>query len=208
VGVSGPLGSGKSTLGAALAAKGADLVSGDAVGHELLDEDGSLRRRLVEAFGDDILGPRGSIDRGALGRKAFRSPDSLRKLNGIVHPLLVARLRERIAAHRRRGNGVLVVDAALIPEWGIEAEFDLMVHVTAPKADRKARWCRARGLSAAEFERRERCQIPEKEKARHADVIIRNDGDEEQLKRKAETLWDLLDTTGTGTPRPTKRVEL
>lgn len=208
VGLSGPLGSGKSTLCADLVHHGADSISGDEVGHQLLEGDAELRRNLAETFGPDLLDSEGKLDRAALAKRAFASPVAVRKLNRMTHPPLVARLRDHVREHRRRAEGILVVDAALIPEWGIESEMDLLVHVTAPRDQRVARWCRARELTPGEFERRERCQLSEPDKRRHAHVIVHNAGDVRKLHRKAEALWDLLKNIEAGSLRLTKRVEL
>jgi dephospho-CoA kinase len=208
IGLSGPLGSGKSSLCALLVAKGAESVSGDEVGHDVLDEEPTVRSRLVEAFGGDILDVRGHIDRRALAERAFHSETALGRLNQVVHPLLVARLRERIARHRSKGKGILVVDAALIPEWGMEPEVDVLVHVTAPRDDRVRRWCEARGCTTEDFGRREQGQLPEDLKIRNAHVVVHNDMDRKELPKKAGILWDLLTKIQLGQSRLTERVEL
>jgi dephospho-CoA kinase len=202
------MGSGKSSFSAALVEKGAECLAGDRLGHELLTEDPSLRRLLAEAFGGGILDRGGRVDRRALARRAFCSPGAARELNRIVHPPLVARLRERIAAHRGKGKGILVIDAALIPEWGMEPELDVLVHVTAAREDRIKHWCRTPGRSEEDFERRERCQLSEERKKRRAHIVVHNDGDKNELKGKAEILWDLLRKIEAGTLRLTERVEL
>jgi dephospho-CoA kinase len=207
-GVAGPIGSGKSTLSRFLADLGAEVISGDRIGHEVLESEESVRRRLVERFGEDILDTDGAIDRETLAERAFRSESAHEALNEIVHPALVGRIRRRMEQHRRVGEGILVVDAALIPEWGMEGEMDVHVHVTAPRDVRQERWC-DRGKSTREaFERRERCQLKEIQKRQNAGVVIHNDGGVKDLQDKAEILWDLLEKIRAGECRLTNRVEI
>jgi len=208
VGIAGPIGSGKSTLSRMLADLGAEVISGDRVGREVLESDEGVRRELAEVFGPEALGPGGAIDRRVLAERAFRSKESAAELNRIVHPSLVERLRRRMREHRERGDGVLVIDAALIPEWGMEAEMDVHVHVTASREQRMERWCGTENHSSEDFQRRERCQLEEEQKQRNANVVITNNGDKEGLRGKAEGLWDLLGKIRAGEYRLTRRVTL
>jgi dephospho-CoA kinase len=208
VGVAGPIGSGKSTFSRFLADRGANVISGDAVGHEVLDSDEAVRGRLAEHFGEEILEAGGMVDRAVLADRAFRSKPAHEALNEIVHPALVERIRRRMRQHRKEGKGVLVVDAALIPEWGMEGEMDLHVHVTAPRDVRRKRWGRGGKSTSEDFERRERCQMNETQKRQNAGVVIHNDGGVKELQDKAEILWGLLEKIRAGERRLTKRVEL
>jgi dephospho-CoA kinase len=141
IGVAGYMGSGKSTCARLLAESSSSLViDADAVAKELMTEDKGLQARLVAAFGGSI-GEGGGISSEALGRIVFAAKDELVKLNEIVHPSLVRRLD--VLVHRN-GRAHCILDAALIPLWGIERWFDVCLWVDASAACRlqrlKGRW--------------------------------------------------------------------
>jgi dephospho-CoA kinase len=153
----------------------------DEVAHQVLAKGGPACGPVRRAFGRDVLGRGGEIDRRALGRAVFAAPRLRRRLERLTHPAILARMRRRVRAHRR---GLLVVDAPLLFEAGLEKEFDLTVVVTAA-ARRRARRLRLRdGLPPRELRRRLAAQLPPEPKARRADVVIGNDGTLGELRRK------------------------
>ena len=188
VGLTGGLGAGKSTVARALAAAGARVVDADRMGHAVLEEAG-VRRELAAAFGADVLGADGGVRRDELGRRAFATPEALARLNAVVHPRLLSRLRDEIESLAAEGyRGLVVLDAALLVEWDLGAWCDVVVAVTAPLEARRRRAQTALGLSDADVEARLARQLPEEERVRYADRVLVNDGSEEDLAERAAAL--------------------
>lgn len=191
IGLTGAIGSGKSTVARVFARHGARVIDADAVGHEMLRRGGPCFAALVDAFGADIVGPDGEIVRQALGARAFVTPADTARLNAIVHPPLVAEVQRR-AATLSAPHRAVVVDAALLLEWGPPIAADRIVVVTAPLADRERRLAERTGLTAADLHRRAAAQWSEEDKVRRADIVIANDADVAALERRAEDAWRRL----------------
>lgn len=189
VGVTGTIGAGKSVLARAMAASpGVKLLDADRIGHEALRPASPLIPALVRRFGRDILAPGGGVDRRALARKVFASPGRVSALNGVVHPWLLATLCGRIARlNRRRGVAIVVVDAALLCEWGLSHGMDRVVVVDAPPAKRRL-WLRERGLSLAQIRSREAAQWPPSRKRRCGQILVSNTGSERALAGRGRRL--------------------
>jgi dephospho-CoA kinase len=187
--VTGNTASGKSLVAQMFRDKGCALIDADKVAHGLYASNPSLVRQITLEFGEDVLHPDGSLNRKRLGQHVFGDPRALAALNRLVHPHLLIELREQILSTLKVMNNV-VVDAALIVEWGIQREFDHLVMVTSPEPQRLARLMERDGLSRDEAEARIRSQMPEEEKRKVAEFVIENDGDEEGLRRKVEAVWE------------------
>src|SRR3972149_2485197 len=114
IGLTGGIGSGKSTVARMLQQKGAKLLSADAVGHEVYEPGRAASPGIVGAFGRQIVGPDGKIDRKLLGPIVFSDPEQLRRLNAITHPRMKELMREKLEAERARGAPIAVLDAALL----------------------------------------------------------------------------------------------
>lgn len=191
VALTGSLGAGKSTVAYLLENEGATVISADAVGHRLIAPGGVAYDEVVQRYGERVLAQDGAIDRAALGRIVFGDPEELLYYNNIVHPHLVADLLDELE-RRRNDPGVLVVDAALVYEWGIEHEFDLIVVVAADTPVRQQRIQRREGLGADEFEKRDRAQAGPQSGDRAPDLIIQNDGDFDALQQQVRRFWERL----------------
>ena len=180
VGLTGGIGSGKSTALAALSELGAETLSADAVVHELLGSD-EVRDALREKFGDEVVAPDGSVDRSAVAAKAFASSEDRAWLEGVLWP----RVGARIADWKIEIDGrdvpppAAIVEVPLLFEAGMEGVFDSTIAVIAEEALRSER-AASRGHTAVE-ERSAR-QLSQDEKARRADHVVRNDGSREELK--------------------------
>ena len=191
IGVTGGLGSGKTSVCRLFEARGALVIEADRVGREVV-EDPDVLEALVAAFGQDIVED-GRLDRRRLGQRAFADAPSNERLNRIVWPPLVRKLRADVeAALREQPDRPVVVDAALLVEWGDLSWLDALVVVTASEQARKARMMARMGLSGAEVEARMRAQLPEEEKVRRADCVIVNDGTSEDLRTRASEVWARL----------------
>ena len=219
VGLTGNLGSGKSTVARMFERLGARVLASDAIGRELMQPGQAVFERIVAHFGRDVLGADGTLDRGVLARIAF-AEGRAEELNAIVHPAVIARQGELAAAlFASEPAAVLMVESALIfetkyvPNAGGEDEwhwrFDRIVLVTAPEEEKIARFVRRQNpnaypspveVQAAEAEARRRLalQIPDAVKAPRCDFVVVNDGSMAQLEGQVEILWPVLTAAAGG----------
>jgi len=183
VGLTGSIGTGKSTVAAMLAARGARVVDADRVGHALQEPGTACHRQIVEAFGPAVLEADGRIDRQRLGAQVFADPAARRRLEAIMHPAIWEVCRRAPFS---------VVDAALILEAGQRHRFDVVVVVTAPEEVQIERLVAQRGLTESEVRQRLQSQWSAAAKAAHADVVIDNGGDLAATEAQVERLVELL----------------
>ncbi len=188
VGLAGQIASGKSTVAEVWRSSGAVVISGDELGRQAVESAPRVKRQLVRAFGKAILNRRGALDRRKLAARAFADEAATAILNRIVHPKLLQLLRERIRAQRRRRTQVLIIDAALLLDWNLRCELDFIIVIESPIPDQLRR-LRAKGLSATEARLRIRRQMPKYRQRQAADIVIRNNRSESDLKRRAAELW-------------------
>jgi dephospho-CoA kinase len=223
VGLTGGLGSGKSTAAQRFAALGAQVFSADAIGRELMQPGEAVYAQIVAHFGAAVVWPDGSLDRSALARIAF-TDGRLEELNAIVHPAVIARqveLIDEIAA--RDANAVAIVESALIFEtkygetkYGGEGDcrrrFDRLIFVKASEELKIARFVaraagsktlsdEARRALEAEAQRRIARQIDDESKAAKCDYVLTNDGSIEQLQAQVDALWPVLKDAAMHRPR-------
>jgi dephospho-CoA kinase len=186
IGLTGNIATGKSEVARTLAGLGARVIDADQIAHEVMRPGGPAYHAVVQAFGSEILTPAGAIDRARLGAIVFRDRDALRRLEGIVHPAVMAEVERLI---RRAKERVVVVEAIKLIEAGMHRLYDELWVVTAPRPVQIARLVATRGLTEQEAALRVDAQPPQEEKAALADRIIVNDGDTEDLRRKVEAAW-------------------
>jgi len=188
VGLVGRAGSGKSTVARTLAADGARLIEADAIGHAVTDGDPEVRAALAAEYGPGVYRADGTLDRARVASRVFTDAGARVRLNHLVHPRIVAAIAERLAAYRREGyRGVVVVDAALMLDWGLESACDAVIAVTAPEPEQVARLVKSRGWSKEEARRRLAVQRPNESFAEAADETIQNTGSIPELERAART---------------------
>jgi dephospho-CoA kinase len=193
IGLTGGIGSGKSTVAALLAERGAHVIDADRVGHDVYRPGSEGFRRVVEAFGTGIVAPDGSIDRRALGARVFADPAALARLNSIVHPLIAAEITARLAAARASaGAAPVVVEAAVLLEAGWRALVDRLWVVSVSRETAIQRVSATRGLARTEVERRIDAQLSDAERRRAADLVIENDGSLDALRVAVEQAWRTL----------------
>ncbi len=196
IGVTGGIGSGKTTVSGLFEKMSAFTVDADRVGREVA-EDQKILSKLVEAFGPDILDQDGKLVRRKLGRLAFSSPKRHQKLNEIVHPPLVNRLWKTVEkALDENPHRPVVIDAALIVEWGELERFDVLVVVAADEDKVKERFLEDTRLSAEEVDERLRAQLPLREKLQVADYVIYNNGSTEDLGKEVSRVWNKIMSQG------------
>ena len=190
IGVTGGIGSGKSTAARLLAEMGAPVIDADKVGHEIYQPGMPAYAELIQAFGESILAPDRTIDRRKLGPIVFADPAALKRLNGIVHPRMFARMGEMVAAMRRGGEArPIIVEAAILIEANWQPLFDEIWLVTASREHVIERVERDRGLKPEQTEARLRAQLSDDERRKYASREIRNDGTLEDLRAEMTRLW-------------------
>src|SRR5262245_23739313 len=179
LGIVGPAGAGKSLVARALAEDGARVLDADRIGHEVTDRDPEVRAALSAEYGAGVYGADGTLDRARVAARVFEEPAALARLNRLVHPRIVARLRDGIAAAAREGfTGTVAVDAALLLDWGFERECHAVLAVLGPEALQVSRLVRARGWSEAEARRRLASARPAESFRALADAVVMNDASE------------------------------
>lgn len=193
IGLTGGIGSGKSVVGAMLAERGALVIDTDKVGHRVYTPGTEGWRRLVDAFGESIVAPDGTIDRKRLGALVFADPERRRVLNAIVHPLIFQEIGREIAERRAAGfSGHVVLEAPVLLEAKGTGLVDRIWLVTAPGEAVRERLASSRDLTPAEIEARVAAQLSDGERRAHADLVIENDGDVAALRARVDAAWRTL----------------
>lgn len=186
VGLTGGIGSGKSTVGRMLAERGAVLIDADQVARDVVEPGTPALAALAEEFGAGILKPDGSLDRAALAAIAFGDDHARARLNAITHPRIAERTAELFA--QVPPGSVLVYEMPLLVELGLTEGYDLVVVVDAPDDVRVARLV-GRGLSREDAEARMAAQATRDERNSAADVVVDNAGSEADLRSAVDALW-------------------
>jgi dephospho-CoA kinase len=190
IGLTGGIGSGKSAVAKMLVELGAQVLDADKVAQSTYAPGASAYTDVAAAFGEEILGPDGSIDRTKLGPLVFADPAQLKKLTSIVWPRTMERIRELTTEMRAKGEKLpLVVEAAILIEANWMSLFDEIWLVTASRDRVIARVERDRGMKPEQTEARMRAQLPDSERMRHAKVVIRNEGTLDELRAEVKRLW-------------------
>ena len=192
IGLTGGIGSGKSTVAKVLEAQGASVLSADIIGHEVYNPGRPAWQEIVNEFGNEVVADNGMIDRKKLGAIVFSDPKHLAALNSIVHPRMKGMMRERLAALAQNGVVITVLEAALL----FEAKWDDLadeVWVTAVAPEIAARRTSERsGLPEDQVLERIKSQISNEERTRNAHVVIDTEGDLEGTKQQALDAWAKL----------------
>lgn len=189
IGLTGNIATGKSTVGHMLEDLGAELIDADHVAHEVMARDGAAYNAIVAAFGEEILKPDGTIDRGSLGARVFSDPVALRRLEHLVHPPVIKITDQRIAAS---DAPAVVVEAIKLLESGMAETYDAIWVTSCSEATQLERLMRYRGLSREEALRRIRAQPPQGEKLARADVIIDTEGSLDETRAQVNRAWAAL----------------
>jgi len=192
VGLTGGIGSGKSTVSSALAAYGAAVVDADAIAREVVEPGTPGLAAVVAEFGEEVLAPDGGLDRPRLGEVVFADGDRLAALNAIVHPLVARRSAELMEEAVASGVEVVVYDVPLLVENGLGPLYDVVVVVDAPDGVRVERVAENRGVPREQVLARIRAQADRDARLAAADLVVDNSGTPEELRERVARLWEDL----------------
>jgi len=192
IGLTGGIASGKSVVSGMLAEKGALIIDADKVGHEAYARGSGCYDAVVAAFGTDVVGGDGEIDRKALGAKVFGDPAQRRRLEGIVWPWMRDVMEARLRTIRDDGTPVVVLEAAVLIEADWIPIVDQVWVVVVPPELARERIVERNGLSPEQADARIAAQLTNDERVKRAQVVIENAGTLEELRAQVDAEWDRL----------------
>lgn len=187
IGLTGNIGTGKSTVAGMLAELGAETVDADLVTREVMQKGTPAHAAIIETFGPEVVALDGEIDRSRLGALVFADPAALERLEAIVHPATLEAVGRRIAA---ASADVVVVEAIKLIEAGMAEAYDSLWVTTCRPEQQIQRIMEGRGSSRAEAEQRVRAQSPQEEKSGRADVVIDTSGSLAQTREQVRAAWE------------------
>jgi dephospho-CoA kinase len=192
IGLTGGIGSGKSTVSDMLRAKGAATVYADQIGHEVYRPGAPVWEQVVATFGRQVVGDDGQIDRRKLGQIVFSEPGARQRLDAITHPPMERMMAEKLEGLRRQGTKVAVLEAAILIEagWAHLAD-EVWVTVASPEVAAQ-RSIERSGLSQEQAEARIAAQLSNEERLRHAQVVIDTNCSLAEVAQRVDELWDDL----------------
>lgn len=189
IGLTGGIAAGKSTVASLLATRGAAVIDADRLGHRAYARGQPAFAKVVSAFGADVVGDDGEIDRRALGRKVFGDAAELKRLTDIVWPEIRALARAELTAASAAGRRIAVLEAAVLLEAGWQDEVDEVWAVTVPPDVAVARASARDGIDEAAVRARINAQLTNAERAASAQVVVDNSGSEEALAAALDEHW-------------------
>lgn len=192
VGLTGGIGSGKSTVARMLADEGFPVVDADQIAREIMEPGSPALAEVADVFGADLIDDTGALDRGELARRAFASTEQTAKLNAITHPAIRAESNRRFAAAEAAGECAVIYDMPLLVDLGLDKEMDLAVVVDVDVDERVRRLVAQRGLTETDARARIAQQIDDATRLAAADVVIDNNGPKEALAPQVEKIVGLL----------------
>jgi dephospho-CoA kinase len=190
IGITGQIGSGKSEAAKILKRLGAFVISADQIGKEVVEKNKSILKKLAGQFGDDILTPNGRLRRKKLGRIVFASPEKKAVLNKIVHPVLLRELKRQVKTAQKKYD-IVVIDAALLIEWGWQkiVDYTILIHATERiKIDRLTK----SGYTSQEAKNRLKSQLSYRILSLASNAIIYNNKSLESLEVKLRKILSKL----------------
>jgi dephospho-CoA kinase len=190
IGVTGGLGTGKTTVAGILGTSGAKVLDADKIVHRNLKKGTVSYRKIVGIFGRRILSRSGGIDRGKLSHLVFKNKKSLNKLCSIVHPVVIDEINKSVKKILKSGRvPAVVIDAPLLIESGLHTITDYLIVVKTSRSTQIKRVVRKTGLTASEVVRRIKSQMPLNKKIEMADFVINNEGGKSNTRRIVKDIW-------------------
>lgn len=192
IGVTGGIGCGKTTVSRLFADLGCRILNADRLVSHIYSSDPGVQQRLQESFGTGILNEKGDINTSALS-KVLLKPGGAETLNRIVHPAVIERIHAEYDSFRaEHPDGIMVVEAPLLYETGIENDFDAVICVYCPEETGMKRFSEFRGISERETRGRLHLQMSVEEKTKRADYIVDNSGTLEETKKQVREIYDQI----------------
>lgn len=192
IGLTGGIGSGKSTVARSLQEHGFPIVDADLIAREIVEPGQPALAELAKEFGADILNADGSLDRGLLALRAFTNKDTTQRLNNITHPRINQRTQELFDEARENGAEAVIYDMPLLIDKGLHKDMDATIVVHAAEHVRLERLTTKRGLDVDDVRRRINAQIDDDTRKQHADILLDNNGTEEDLTQQIAQAVDKI----------------
>ena len=190
IGVTGGVGTGKSTVSRMFGRLGAVVLDADRIAHQLMEPGTAVYRKIRRLFGSQVIRADGRMDRKRLGEIVFRDPSRLKQLTAVIHPAVRRQIQARIRRLRQQKEStVVVLDIPLLVESGSAYRTDVLVVVSAPGAVANRRLRLRSGWSSKEVQRRGRFQTPLPEKERQADFVVNNSRALSVTRRQVRSIW-------------------
>ncbi len=188
VGLTGGIGSGKSTVSGFAREMGVPVIDADILAREVLEPEGEAFGEVVDEFGEGILDDTGRLDRAALASVVFSDPAARLRLEELTHPHIVARMRRRVEELSAQGENLVILDVPLLYEAGLEEMCDEVWVVFAPESQRIERLELRDGAGMEDIRRRMDAQIPLCDKVERADVVVDNSGSPGETRSRVRDL--------------------
>lgn len=192
LGITGGLGSGKSTAAAFFKEFGAVVFDADVIAKTLINKNAELQEKLKNAFGAELFRNDGTLNRSALAEAAFSSRENQQKLNLIIHPYVLHELYKIFQEEEGRRTKLVVVEASMLFEAKSEGQYDMILVVTASEKTRLLRSFDRSTLTQEQIKKRISFQMPEEEKISRSDYVVYNEGSIAELKRKCRDIYKML----------------
>ena len=192
IGLTGGIGSGKSTVARSLQEHGFPIVDADLIAREIVEPGQPALAELTKEFGADILNADGSLDRGLLASRAFTNKDTTQRLNNITHPRINQRTQELFDEARENGAEAVIYDMPLLIDKGLHKDMDATIVVHAAEHVRLERLTTKRGLDVDDVRRRINAQIDDETRKQYADILLDNNGTEEDLTQQIAQAVDKI----------------
>ena len=192
VGLTGGIGSGKSTVAQMFQRLGAHLIDADQLGREAVEPGRPALAEIAETFGADVLHEDGTVNRAALAGIVFKDPEALARLNSIVHPRIWEEEERLLAGYETQApEGIVILDAAVLIEAGFADRMDFIVVVDLDETDQIHRLA-SKGIAAEDARSRIHSQLSREERLARADFVIDNRGTLDNTSPQVEEIWKLL----------------
>lgn len=196
LGITGSFGCGKTTCARMFRRLGASVISADRIYHRLIKSKGLIYKRIVSAFGPDILKDNRQIDREKLGKIVFSQKHLLKKLSRITHPAIINNIKYELTRLKKAGRAkAIVIDAPLLIESGLTKMIDSLIVVRIDRKNQIKRCKNQRGLSRDEIIKRIKGQLPLSKKIKLADYVIDNNGTLKQTREQIKKIWKNIQDT-------------